>query len=73
MCSPLQGIASLAPNIIHCVYLFTEEPFLSFSGFQPFLSKGKEISPFALAVCLWVGDVKLWARHHQRGTGMALL
>ena len=32
MCSPLQGIASLAPNIIHCVYLFTEEPFLSFSG-----------------------------------------
>ena len=32
MCSPLQGIASLAPNIIHCVYLCTEEPFLSFSG-----------------------------------------
>ena len=40
---------------------------------KPPLSKSEEIYPFALAVCLWVGDVKLWAGHHQRGTGTALL
>ena len=51
----------------------TEDQFTSENDFKPFLSKSEEISPFALAVCLWVGDVKLWARHHQRWTGTALL
>ena len=51
----------------------TEEECTSENGFKPFLSKSEKISPFALAVWLWVGDVKLWARHHQRRTGAALL
>ena len=43
------------------------------NSFKPLFSKREEISPFALAVWVWVGDIKLWAGHHQRWTASALL
>ena len=50
-----------------------EDECTSETYFKPFLSKCEQISPFARALCLWVDDVELWARHHQRWTVLALL
>ena len=42
-------------------------------GIQPLFSEGEKISIVALAVCLWVCNIKLRTRHNQGWTGSSFL
>ena len=58
---------------IYSRHWWTTRQWWKINFFKPLLCKSEKVPLFALAVCLCVGNVKFWARHHQGRTGTGLL